>query len=93
MTGLFVKFCRLTDKALREYQAARTDLLTYASNNNASPDYLARAIGHLENCIDATYRAVLNGEALRNNNIGRGAPRLTDKQRESQGCARSNRTL
>ena len=62
LTGLFVNFCRLTDKALREYQAARTDLLTYAANN-------------------ATYRAVLNSEALRHNNIGRGAPRLTDKQR------------
>ena len=56
-------------------------MLSYLSNDG-HPDHLLRAIGHLENCIDATYRAVLNGEALRNNKIGRGAPRLTDKQRE-----------
>jgi hypothetical protein len=87
MTGLFVNFCRLTDKALREYKAARTDLLTYASDN-ASPDYLARAIGYLENCIDATYRAVLNSEALRNSGVGRGAPRLTDNQRKSLKAVR-----
>ena len=85
MTGLFVNFCRLADKALREYEAARADLLNYSSRHyglDPSPDYLLHAIGHLENCIDATYRAVLNAEALRNNKIGRGAPGLTDKQRE-----------
>jgi hypothetical protein len=79
MTGLFLNSCRLTDKALREYEAARAALLNYSSRHG-NPDHLLRAIGHLENCIDATYRAVLNGEALRNNTIGRGAPRLTDKQ-------------
>jgi hypothetical protein len=81
MTGVFVNLCRLTDKALNEYKAARADLLNYVSSNR-HPAYLLRAIEHLENSIDATYRAVLNGEALRNNKIGRGALRLTDKQRK-----------
>jgi hypothetical protein len=81
MTGVFVNFCRLTDKALREYEAARADLVSYLSGGEHLAYYLS-AIDHLENCIDATYRAVLNGEKLRANKIGGGAPRLTDRQRE-----------
>lgn len=76
MTGVFANLCRLTDKALNGYKAARADLLNYVSSNGDTT-YLLHAIEHLENCIDATYGAVLNGEALRNNQIGRGAPRLT----------------
>jgi hypothetical protein len=82
MTGVYVNVCRLTDKALREYQAARADLLGYLSSSGATPQYVLLAIDHLENCIDATYRAVLNAEALRANNIGLGVPRLTTTQRE-----------
>jgi ribosomal protein L34E len=62
-------------------------VVNYVSSNG-NPAYLLRAIEHLENCIDATYRAVLNAEALRNNNIGRGAPRLTPRQRASLKAVR-----
>jgi hypothetical protein len=87
ITGVFVNLCRLTDKAINEYKAARAAVMDYVSSEG-NPAYLLRAIEHLENCIDAIYRAVLNGEALRNNNIGRGAPRLTDKQRASLKAVR-----
>jgi hypothetical protein len=35
MTGVYVNLCRLTDKALREYAAARADLLTYVSSGGS----------------------------------------------------------
>jgi hypothetical protein len=83
MVGPFMNFSRLTDKALREYNAARAELLLYV----APPDefrigpYL-RAIDHMENCVSAIYRAVLNAQALRANKIGRAAPRLTQLQEQ-----------
>ena len=81
MVGLFMNFSRLTDKALREYDAARAELLLYVSPHDglrASP-YL-RAIDHMENCISATHRAVLNARALQANRIGRAGPPLTQLQ-------------
>jgi hypothetical protein len=83
MVGLFTNFVRLTDKALREYDAARAELLVFVSPHpglRVSP-YL-RAIDHMENCVSATHRAVLNARALRENRIGRGAPTLTQRQEE-----------
>ncbi|GIH79017.1 hypothetical protein [Planobispora longispora] len=83
MVGLFMNFARLTDKALREYDAARAELLLFVSPHpglRTSP-YL-RAIDHMENCVSATHRAVLNARALRENKVGRGAPTLTQRQEE-----------
>ena len=82
MFGLFMNFSRLTDKALREYDAARAELLDYVSPHNGVlriTPYL-RAIDHMENCVGAAARAVLNAKALRDNKIGRSGPRLTDRQ-------------
>ena len=83
MVGLFMNFSRLTDKALREYDAARAELLLYVSPPDGlrTSPYL-RAIDHMENCVSATYRAVLNARALRENKIGRAAPRLTPLQEQ-----------
>ena len=81
--GLFMNFCRLTDKALREYDAARAELLLYvALHDQVRVGPYLRAIDHMENCINATHRAVLNGLALRANNVGRAGPRLTQLQEQ-----------
>jgi len=83
MVGLFMNFSRLTDKALREYDAARTELLLYVSpHDELRPSPYLRAIDHMENCVSATHRAVLNARALRANKIGRAAPRLTQLQEQ-----------
>jgi hypothetical protein len=81
IVGLFTNFARLNDKALREYDAARAELLLYVSPHEGLHigPYL-RAIDHMENCISAIHRAVLNAQALRTNRIGRAAPRLTQLQ-------------
>lgn len=83
MVGLFMNFSRLTDKALREYDAARAELMLYVSPHEGLRigPYL-RAIDHMENCVSATHRAVLNARALRVNKVGRGAPSLTERQEE-----------
>ena len=83
LIGLFTNFVRLTDKGLREYDAARAELelhLTPHKGLRVSP--ILRAIDHMENCVSATYRAVLNAESLQANKIGRSGPRLTALQRE-----------
>lgn len=84
MFGLFMNFSRLTDKALREYDAARAELLLYVSPHDGMlriTPYL-RAIDHMENCVSAAHRAVLNAQALRANKIGRSGPRLTPRQEQ-----------
>jgi hypothetical protein len=84
MIGLFTNFSRLTDKALREYDAARVELLLYVSPHDGplrTSPYL-RAIDHIENCVSATHRAVLNAQALQSNKIGRPGPRLTPRQEQ-----------
>jgi hypothetical protein len=83
MVGLFTNFSRLTDKALREYDAARVELLLYVSPHDGPRigPYL-RAIDHMENCVSAVHRAVLNARALRDNKIGRAAPQLTPMQEQ-----------
>jgi len=84
MIGLFMNFSRLTDKALREYDAARAELLLYVSPHDGPlriTPYL-RAIDHMENCVSAAHRAVLNAQALQENKIGRSAPRLTPRQKD-----------
>lgn len=80
MVGVFMNFSRLTDKALREYDAARAELLAYVSSHGWPTSSYLRAIDHMENCVSATHRAVLNAHALQTNNIGRAGPRLTQLQ-------------
>ena len=72
--GLFMNFVRLTDKALREYDAARAEVISYLqpANGLRTSAYL-RAIDHMENCVSATHRAVLNAKALRSHRVGRSA--------------------
>lgn len=62
--GLFVNLCRLTDKALREYEAARNLLNQYRSASG-QPVVNPQAIDHMENCVEATHRAVLSAKGLR----------------------------
>jgi hypothetical protein len=84
MVGLFMNFSRLTDKALREYDAARAELLLYVTLQDdllRITPYL-RAIDHMENCVSAAHRAVLNARALRAGMIGRAAPALTARQEQ-----------
>src|ERR1700749_1375824 len=83
MVGLFMNFSRLTDKALREYDAARAELLLYVSpfDGLRTSPYL-RAIDHMENCVSPTHHAVLNARALRASKIDRAGPRLTPRQEE-----------
>jgi hypothetical protein len=71
------------DKSLREYDAARAELLNHLSVDHqllVTP-YL-RAIDQMENCFSAAHRAVLNAKALRARRIGGGAPRLTTLQEQ-----------
>jgi hypothetical protein len=84
LVGLVMNFSRLTDKALREYDAARAELLFYISPQDGQlrvTPYL-RAIDHMENCVSAAHRAVLNARALQANEVGRAGPRLTPRQEE-----------
>lgn len=78
---VFVNFCRLTDKALLEYEAARADFEKYVAGAGSPMPYL-RGIDHMENCIDAADRAVRHAEALRSLKIRGVAPVATDAQRE-----------
>ena len=82
LMGLWMNFVRLTDKALREYDAARVELMAYVDRYEeawALSPYL-RAIDHMENCVSAAHRAVLDARALRDNGFGRRAPQLTERQ-------------
>src|SRR4051794_10229813 len=83
LVGLFMSLARLTDKALREYNALRAELLLYLAPHEGlrTSPYL-RAIDHMENCVSATHRAVLNARALRDNRVGRASPRLTERQEQ-----------
>jgi hypothetical protein len=90
LVGLFTNFVRLTDKALREYDAVRAELMSYVEPHVAWKvgPYL-RAIDHMENCVSATHRASLNAKALRQRKVGRGGPRLTKLQEQRLGFARN----
>ena len=66
------------------YDAARAELLLYVSPHDGplrTSPYL-RAIDHMENCVSAAHRAVLNAQALQENKIGRSGPRLTPRQEQ-----------
>jgi hypothetical protein len=89
LIGLFTNFARLTDKALREYDAARAELVLYvASHGGLRTDLHLRAVDHMENCVGAAHRAVLNARALWENRVGRNGPRLTELQEQRLGGVR-----
>jgi hypothetical protein len=90
LVGLFTNFVRLSDKALREYDAARAELSFYVTPHDGlrTSPYL-RAIDHMENCVSATHRAVLNARALRASKVGRSAPRLTASQEQRLSYVRN----
>jgi hypothetical protein len=70
MVAQFINFARLTSKALREYNAARAELLRYVEpHDGLRMSIYLRALDHLENCVSATHRAVLNARALQANGI------------------------
>ena len=84
LVGLFMNFIHLTDKALREYDAARTELALYVARSEGglrTRPYMC-AIDHMEDCISATHRAVLNSQALQANGAGGRGPRLTQLQEQ-----------
>lgn len=83
LVGLFTNFCRLTDKALREYDAARHEIYRFLTPSEGlrTVHYL-RAIDHMESCVSATHRAVVNARELRIRRIGRSGPRATDRQKQ-----------
>ncbi len=85
LIGLFTNFVRLADKALREYDAARAELtlvVTPSPYDGLRTSPYLRAIDHMENCVGAIHRAVLNAQALQANRIGRRGPRLTVLQEQ-----------
>jgi hypothetical protein len=48
-----------------------------------------RAIDHMENCVSATHRAVLNAKALQANGFGRSARKLTERQEQRLSFVRN----
>lgn len=82
LVGLFTNFCRLLDKALREYDAAREEInLFLTPSDSLRTVHYLRAVDHAESCISATHRATLNASELRSGGIGRSGPRPTERQR------------
>ena len=81
IVGLLTNFSRLVDKALREYDAARAEVIEYLEPHEGlrtSP--YVRAIDHMENAASATHRATLNASALQARRVGQSAPKLTERQ-------------
>ncbi len=79
--GLWTNLVRLTDKALREYEAGRAELAQWLqgrSHGHWSPFF--RGVDYLENTITATHRAVLYGRELRRHGYGKKAVGVTTNQ-------------
>lgn len=81
--GLFNNLVRLTDKALREYDAARFELIDYLDGRDGSPRQLGvrtspyiRAVDHTENVVSALTRGVASCERLQALGFGRDAPKM-----------------
>jgi hypothetical protein len=81
--GLFNNLVRLTDKALREYDAARFELIDYLRGRDDIPrqrgvrtsPYI-RAVDHMENVISALARGLSSRARLQALGFGRDAPRI-----------------
>jgi hypothetical protein len=85
--GLWINFVRLTDKALREYDAARAELIDYVSdigggNFNFRISPYVRAVDHMENAVSATHQAVLDLKALHERGVGAKKRLLTELHEE-----------
>lgn len=69
--GWWINLVRLSDKSIREYEAARTELAIWIARRNEghlSPYYVA--IDHLENAVGATHRALLHAQELQRRGYG-----------------------
>jgi hypothetical protein len=74
-TAMWVNLVRLSDKALREYGAARSELLDYVlwkGELRALGSYM-RGTDHLENCVEAVHRAAVYARNLQADGLGRDA--------------------
>ena len=58
-------YVRLVDKAVREYQLARSELHSYRDTPGHVISPLFHAIGHMENCVNALLRALRFADVLR----------------------------
>lgn len=87
--GLFSNLVRLTDKALREYDAARFELTDYLSAREEIPrrrgirtsPYI-RAVDHVENVLSALARGLSSYDRLQALGYGQDAPRIPGPLRE-----------
>lgn len=70
------------DKALREYDSARADLMRYVDPSTPSNESSSnvRAADHMDNCIFALARAERLSDGLRTAGYGRSASPLTQRQ-------------
>src|SRR5882757_9842708 len=81
---LYVHLTRVTDKAIREYNAARDNAHAFGTDSGRGPHtleevsemppYLLWANDHLESCVDAAHRAVEAVKILQVEGIGTKAP-------------------
>jgi hypothetical protein len=88
--GIWMNLVRLTDNALRNYEAARGRLKEYrehAYEGRVGPFYLA--IDHFEVVVSATHRAVLNAQRL-DAAMHRKLSRPTNRQAELLRLARNH---
>ncbi len=86
--GLFTNLVRLTDKSLREYDAARFELFDYLDGWAAEPrkglrtsPYI-RAIDHMENVFSALARGINCIDRLRSRGVDRDGPKISSTLRE-----------
>lgn len=90
--GLFINLVRLIDKSLREYDAARFELMDYLSGRGTEGAGLRtspyiRAIDHIENLISALARAINCIDRLRDVALVGMAPRSRSRfARTSPAC-------
>jgi hypothetical protein len=63
--SLLFNLSRLIDKAIDEYEHMRTELEAYEDSGGNSISRYAKAVSHLETCINALNRAMKYAEALR----------------------------
>jgi hypothetical protein len=78
---MWTNLVRLSDKALHEYEKARSELdqwIAQRQHSVFSPYF--RGVDHLENAVTATHRAVLHGRELRKRGLGKRSPQPTVRQ-------------
>ncbi len=86
--GLYTNLVRLTDKSLREYDAARFELLDYLdgwgaeSRKGLRTSPYIRAIDHMENLVSALARGINCIDALRSRGVDRNGSKIPNSKRE-----------